>query len=150
MKQITRYIAEDSTSFGSKQECSEYETLCERVKKIMSQLSEPPLDENCQFANGYGYIQHNPVVFRKVRNELLDEFSTKIDHKWITQSKSDGAHPSWVGRLVSDYNIKAYYTAWHRIQCTDKDFREFGQVYYAEHPNEAELFNVFEGVSNEN
>jgi hypothetical protein len=38
---------------------------------------------------------------------------------------------SYVGRLISDYNIGPLNSAWYRLQCIDKEGKEFGQPYFA-------------------
>jgi hypothetical protein len=142
MKKIQKYQAEDGREFFDKKECEDYEVLCAKTIVIMSQLPSKPDDEYCRFSNGHGFIQHDEAVVAKVKNELLDLIGTKIEHKWIEQSRSGSAHPSYVGRLLDDYGIRPLSTAWSRLYCIDKYFREWGQPYYAINPDEGEQFDV--------
>lgn len=140
---VTKYKAKDNREFTNENDCVEYELLIDRVDAIIARLPKLPKDDGCKFANGHGYIQHDKEILRGVWNDLLSEFSTKIDHKWIEQSKDFKAHSSYVGRLVGDYDIKPYWIAWNRMSNVDlQTFREFGQPYYANNPNEAELFEI--------
>ena len=143
MEIITKYKAKDQTEFTTKFDCLLYEELIDRVNSIMGRLPKLPEYQNCDFANGHGYIQHDKEVLTSVWNDLLDEFKTNIKHHWLDQSKDLKVDTSWVGRLVSDYNISPYNKAWYRMICIDRaTFREFGQPYYAKNPDKAVLFEI--------
>jgi len=141
MKEITKYKAVDGTEFNSPQTCTEYEALIDTVKDIMSEL--PPLPENdgCSFVNGGGFIQHDLIILRHVKHSLLELMKKYIDHEWVQQTiDDDNVHPSWVGRMVDDN--RPLRDAWHRIYCTDKLGREWGQPYYVENPDRAKQFCI--------
>ena len=142
MENITKYRAKDKTEFTSEVECIEYERLLDMVDRIMSRLQPKPKDDGCSFPNGNGFIQHEKSTVVRVWNALLDEFSSRINHEWISHSKDMKYHSSYVGRLVDDYGISPYNKAWYRMQCIDKQFREFGQPYYVENPQDAKLFQI--------
>jgi len=144
MKTIEKYIAKDLVEFTSKDECISYETLIDRVDNIMSVLPSLPKDDGCSFANGNGYIQHKKEVVVQVWNNLLDEFGGKIEHNWIRESKDMKAHSSYVARLVGDYDIKPYWKAWQRMENIDKQFREWGQPYYANNTDKIKADKMFE------
>lgn len=135
MKELLKYVADDNTEFTEKDKCIVYETLCDRVKLLMSDLPEHP--NTCDFSNGSGYIQHNKDVVIAVRTKLLDIISEYIDHKWVQESKELNIHPSYVGRLVGDYDIRPLSSAWSRINCINwTSFREYGQPYYTDHSDQ--------------
>jgi len=143
MKTIQKWQAVDGCEFTEERKCIDYENTINRVQKIIDRLPKPPEDDGCNFANGHGYIKHDAQTFISVWNDLLDEFATIIDHRWIKKSKDLQAHPSYVGRLVGDYNVAPYWKAWNRIQNTDiKTFREFGQPYFTSNPDKADLFEI--------
>ena len=135
METITKYKAIDGLEFESKKQCVEHEILIEKVDKIMSKLEAHPKEDNCDYANGSGFIQQDESTVKKVRLELLKLIKTKIKHKWIQQSIDDDTiHPSYVGRIV--HGNAPFSKAWYRFMCIDKDYREWGQGYFALHPNE--------------
>lgn len=145
MKEIIKYVAKNGIEFTEKQKCIDYELLIDRVDKIMERLPKPPENDGCNFANGHGYIQHDRELLKSVWNDLLDEFATRIDHKWIEESKDFKADASWVARLVGDYDIKPYWQAWSRMSNIHRPtLREFGQPYFANNPDKAEQFDINE------
>lgn len=135
MEVITKYKAVDGHEFRTEHECIAYEALIISTLAIMDQLPKKPKDDGCRFSNGHGYLQHDKETFDKVKKELLHLFATKVDHKWIQQSiDGENIHPSWVARIIGDYNLNPFHEAWYRIQCVDRNYREWGQPYFANTP----------------
>lgn len=134
---VTKYKAEDGTEFGDPKKCADYEASCMRIADIMSQLHPKP--DTCDFSNGSGFIQHNPEAVRAVTIALCQEAQRFTDHKWLQETiDNPEVHPSWVGRLIGEYDHSAINSAWYRISCIDKQGREWGQPYYREHSKKAE------------
>ena len=101
----------------------------------MALLSPTPKDDGCSFANGDGYIKHDKAKLRNAQIQILKLCKERIDHKWIQQTIEDeSVHPSYVGRLIDDYNIRPLNKAWFRFMCVDNQNREWGQPYYANNP----------------
>jgi hypothetical protein len=138
MKTLTRtiYKAVDGTESESKEKCLKHEQLSDDVSLIMSILSPLPKQKDCSFANGEGFIQHDKYYFDRVKIQLLKLMKKHINSDWIQQSIDNPTiHSSWVGRLLDDYReLEPLRRAWCRISCTDFKYREWGQGYYAEHP----------------
>lgn len=142
MKSIVKHIADDGTEFSGIKECEQYELLCQRVASVMALLPTRP--DEIEYQNGRGFILHSKPDLNRVRIELLDIFEEKINHKWISETKAnpDDVHPSWVSRLISDFGVKCFCDAWYRFLCTDKTGREWGQPYYADHPEKAQQIKL--------
>jgi len=140
METITKYKAVDGVEFYTHKECEDYELLIEEVDNIMSVLPSPI--ETCDFFNGSGYIQHDKDTFESVRLKFLQLCQKHIDHNWLQQTIEGNCHPSWVGRLLDDYNIKPLYKSWNRLSRIDKLYREWGQQYFVEHPNKAKQIQL--------
>ena len=135
MEKVTKFKAVDGTEFSKENDCVKYELLIKRVERIMSVLPQTPKNDNCSFANGGGYIQHDKTIIRHTKVQLLELMKEYIDHKWIQDTiDNENVHSSYVGRLVSDYNIKPLNDAWYRFMCIDEDNREWGQPYFANYP----------------
>ena len=142
MKAIMKYQASDDCEFNTEKQCAEYELLIVNIANIMSALPSRPIDSS--FSNGdMGYIQHDKTTLRLVQVELLELMKEHIDHDWIQQTIDDETvHPSYVGRLLSDYGISPLDKAWHRFHCIDNLSREWGQPYYAMNPDKAKQTQI--------
>lgn len=133
MEIIRKFKAIDGVEFTDEQECIKYELLIDRVNSIMNTLPKHP--DSCDFANGNGYLQHDKTSLRNAKIAILTICKEYIDHQWIQQSiDDDTVHPSWVGRLLSDYGIRPLDRAWNRFYCIDSELREWGQPYFALNP----------------
>jgi len=139
MQIITKYQAFDGREFFYADECRKYENFAERVSLLMKPLGELPDLPACGFANGGGYVQHDGDTFLKVRNALLEIAKEQITHTWLQESIDNGmdVHSSYAGHIISGYGNRYLSSAWHRIACTDNQFREWGQPYYADNPSKA-------------
>ena len=137
MEQITKFKADDGREFYSSNDCLDYENLCNETKKTLLILGEKP--EECGFTNGGGYLQHLPESVMTVKRWILEKSKGYTDHKWIQQTLDDmdGIDPSWAGRIIGETCPDPLYRAWNRISCIDSKFREWGQPYYRNNPEEA-------------
>ena len=141
MEVITQYKAKDGKIFNTEQKCLNHEKLIDQVNLVLSKLDNPEdHKKEVDFDNGKGYIQHDPATFLEVKKELLGLISQKIDHHIIKKAYetygTDEVHYSWVSRILGDYGYTPLTNAWYRMNCTDSKFREWGQPYYAVHPEE--------------
>jgi len=138
VKTVTKYEATDGAQFDNMQDCIAHEDLCKEIDSIMSTLPVRPNNpHNCDFENGHGYVQHKAEVFYDVREKLLNIANRIYKHKWFDQSiKDKSVHPGWAGRIIGETS-RPLSKAWYRIMCTDKKFREWGQPYYADNPEQA-------------
>ena len=133
MNTITKYQAYDGTEFREPDACLAYETNCRAADDIVSRLPERP--EDLDFSNGGGYIQHDPAVWHSVRRDLLIQANKECPLAWFTQSlENTDADPGGAARGIDECCTKRLRDAWHRIWCTDKTYREWGQPYYALNP----------------
>lgn len=136
MKTITKYQAVDSSEWNTEQQALDRDVLCEQVNSIMQDWPKAN-NEGCSFINGHGFIQLSEEFVMEKRTALLKLIEKHFDHKWVQQSLKDRTiHPSWVGRLLSDSNVDPLYRAWGAFECIDKLWRQWGQPYYADHPDD--------------
>lgn len=135
MKTVNRYIADDGSEFTTEGACRKYEGLCGEVNAVMARLPVRPSEVDYQ--NGGGYLQHDPETWQAVKLDLLHIIKRVMPHEWVDHAIAKATtHPSWVGRLIDDGGEKVLRQAWFRIYCTDSEFREWGQPYYAANPGE--------------
>lgn len=139
MKTITKFIADNGQEFYTESDAIEADNLINSVGAIMDLFPPKPSDDGCRFSNGYSFIQHDPVIVSEVKNRLLLLIKKYIDHHWVDQTLADDkVHLSYVSRLIGEnYRIKPINDAWYRLECIDKEFREWGQPYFAAHPEES-------------
>lgn len=138
MEKITKFKAIDGREFKTENECLDYEKLIVEVETIMKPLKPAPKDDGGKFANGHYFIQQQKGIVKLTKLNLLNVINRYIDHKWITQSMEDDAvHPSWVGRLVGETDLRPLSDAWYRISNIDKESREWGQGYFVENPDKS-------------
>lgn len=144
MKMVTKYKANDGAEFDNANACKKYEQLCAEIDAVMATLPRRPADKDCKFANGHGYLQHNQETFLAARAALLTIGNRLIPHKWFQQSLSNtDIHPSWCGRLIDEVSAPLS-RAWLRISCVDKEFREWGQPYFANNPDKVPAQDMVE------
>ena len=140
METITKYKAYDGTEFTDPAKCQEYEQACHKIEAVTGRLPGKPNLPWCKFENGSGYLQHDEETFISVRNELCEIANGMLANTWFKQTIEKGmdVDASWAGRIISEIPNKALNNAWHRVMCTDSQFREWGQPYFASHPSKAE------------
>jgi hypothetical protein len=144
VKTISKYKADDGSEFNTETECLKHEALCTEISAAVAALPKSPTDSKCQFANGGGYIQHTAGTFYHVREQLLRIANRLMPHKWFDESIAhQTVDASWAGRLIDEISDPLR-RAWFRIMCTDKTLREWGQPYYAMHPDKGEQIETTE------
>jgi hypothetical protein len=134
MKEGLIYQAEDGTQFTNKALCLAYESEAAEVEEIIDKLH--PLPATDKFSSGEGYLQHAPEVFVWVRAELLEIVKRHYNHI------HDDCNQGFAGRVIDDSGIKYLKKAWWRIMCTDEQFREWGQPYFATNPGEVKAIRL--------
>jgi hypothetical protein len=131
------FVANDGARYQSDAACLAHEALLVDIAAAMLPLGPPVVDKGCDFANGGGYIPHDPAAVKAARSALAA--LTVREEPWMSKSigttPPDEVHPSWFGRMTDDCNA-ILSTAWRRLCCIDSSGREWGQMYYALHPNE--------------
>lgn len=144
MEAITQYRAIDGSIWNDEATAIGRDELVTCVDAVMLPLGPKWVEKECDHANGGGYIQHNPNTVADVHSELLRlaRKSSKRFDEWVTKqvTKYDvnpaDIGPDWCGRMLdSDGPLSS---GFYRLMCIDKKGREWGQPYYALHPNEGE------------
>ena len=143
MEKITKFKAIDGREFYEESKCRDYENLISEVEQIMSAFPPLPQNDGCKFVNGGGYIQHSRGTFERAKSELLAVASRYCSHHWLDNTKEDPTvHLSYAARLIGETELRPLENAWNRLMCVDKLYREWGQPYFAEHPEKANDFTV--------
>lgn len=129
------YVANDGSRHTNEADAVKRDALIVAVDAIMAPLGERVKDEKCNFANGGGYVRHDPAVVRSVKGALGR--LTMKEHSYIDPKGCavEDVHPSWWGRML-DGMSGPLDRAWSRLYCIGDDGREWGQPYYASHPTE--------------
>jgi hypothetical protein len=130
MKTITQYQAEDGRIFNNKAECLNHDAVLRNIDFVMHRMPKRP--QTSEFENGDGYIQHNPQTVELVKNALIDMWQGEENFK--LESRAHPARYSILGRIFSECNSPLA-VPWQRLCCIDDHYREWGQPFFALHPD---------------
>jgi len=135
MKATTVYRSDDGHDFRTGHDCLVYEGMLESLQSAARLLREP-IDEECHFSNGGGFVQQVPEALAR-----FDEHFEDILRTYLTDEVADkykACPRGIVGRYLSDGGGPLYdaaYRLWCRRYAMDDHGREWGQPYYAFNPS---------------
>ena len=144
MQEVTKFKSIDGRLFDTPLECTSHESMLEQIKNAMSLLKPKPENDNCKFANGDGYIQQNVSDVLKAMVEVVTVADPGINKSQMQSFLSDpfACRNGIIGRYLSDCGNNAAWEAWSRFMCIDDLGREWGQPYYASHPEDAKQYEI--------
>jgi len=141
VKTRTVWEADDGSRWDDAAAARKRDDLIKEVDAAMRPLGKRHRGKGCDFENGGGYVQHKPSAVAEARANLL--VPTRRVLAWwfedqMKRFKKDpsGADPSWFCRML-DGGHAPLDRAWSRLMCIDAKGREWGQPYYATHPDAA-------------
>lgn len=135
MKEVTKYAADDGTVFDTAEEAIAYENLLLKLAAV--DLLLRPVPTTVEFANGDGYVQQGIHAIGKYTEALGKETEKRY--------RVNTAGPHGICRMLSDTDephAKELRRRWGRLLCIDRMYREWGQPYYAMHPENGKLVEV--------
>lgn len=138
MKPITKYQANDGSTWNTEVEAVKRDGEHAYIAAIMSKLKPRP--DSCDFSNGnLGYVQHDPAAFSEVWALLLNETRMRMP-EWCEKNAAKIAEPggvdaAWFCRIMDDSGPLC--NAWNRLCSFDAQAREYGQPYLRWHPTKA-------------
>jgi hypothetical protein len=140
MKIVTRYKADDGTEYVDEASALARDEVIRQVDSVMSLLAPVPTELNWE-----GYIQQDEAVVRAVRERLYALVDQRgVLQWWLDKQRAMGStnghlihvtHPSYFCRML-DGGHQPLDIAYTRLWCIDKQFREWNQPYFAQHPEE--------------
>lgn len=136
MEKILMFKSNDGELFKTKQKCENHETKINKIKKVMSTLNELPKKNNCNFANGDGFVRQNIEVVCKAMIDIVNIAGIKKHPDFI--SNPFNCRRGSIGRYIDDSGNSILYRAWYRFMCMDDECREWGQPYYAINPDKGQ------------
>ena len=135
MKPVVKYSAEDRTLFDTQAKAEAHDQLCSSVDAAMRPLGEPP-ERDAEFRNVGGYVQHDQAT-RDICKGNLVKIAQEI-HEWFRKYPAHEIHlQSFGGRLLCEAGPAPLWRAWCRLTNIDDQGREWGQAYFAMHPEMA-------------
>lgn len=134
MKSIIKYKAIDGREFDFEEECEKHERLLVQIERAIKPLGSPPKEDGCSFANGGGYLQHDLPTVEAVKLALIDLAAVPENVKEGVRTRP--ASHSIIGRYLDDGDSPVR-KGWYRLMCIDEQGREWGQPFYALHPEQA-------------
>lgn len=152
MREVTYYETVDGEVWKEKADALLHEKILDIVADIMAPLPKKP--NNVDFDNGHGYLQHDMEQFLTIRRHLAQLAMQYIEiprNSWnfsvLEQTAMDplSIHPEYFWKVIGEQRtLKGINTAWFNIGlCTDKEGRQWGQMYYADHPENAKSMKVW-------
>ena len=136
MKEVKRYQAEDGRIFDNAEDAVKHDAKCATVKELAKLLKPIPENDGCAFANGSGFVRQDPLKVQEYKRQIMllgKDLHCNMEKRAANPIE---VHPqSIVGRILSDCD-NVLYGAWRRVMCMDDQFREWGQPYFALHPEE--------------
>ena len=124
MKQITKWVADDGKEFDSKEDCAEYESIVAGCEAALAPLGSSGSALHRMFSEGIGYVQHSPETVTACR-AAVNDLARRL---WPNASEVELPGRAWDG------DIQCINCAYYRLQCFDKQGREWGQPYFANNP----------------
>lgn len=138
MKIKTYYIADDNTEHETMEQAKDHNIFIADIAKAIEPLGKRYKGQYCDYENGSGYVQHNPISVLEAKKNIIAICKIKVPHK-IWDYPAGEIHPhSFACRLLSERN-SFLYAAWRRFMMIDEQGREWGQPYYASHPEAATM-----------
>lgn len=146
MKVVSRYEALDGTLYDTQKACLKRDRMIQRIRRITDTWPKVPDDDNCNFANGHGYLQWTEKQFLAAKKAILTilagEFKKgSTEYAAILNPKT---HLSWPCRMADDMDHLTDRPL-NRLYCVDSRFREWGQPYFASHPETGEQVEIRDG-----
>jgi hypothetical protein len=138
VKPITKWQANDGFLFATEAECLAHETLCAKVNDVLSRLRSVP--NTSEFWRGGGFVQQDKLTFLSVQRELAAMAHERHrgcgfdDHFEFVATTDLPAGGNLIGRLLDDAGPAPISNGWRRLVRTDRQFREWGQPYFAANP----------------
>ncbi|MDD5150840.1 MAG: hypothetical protein PHC28_10260 [Flavobacterium sp.] len=127
---IKKYEAIDNELFDIKDEYIKYEKFLDKALSFIIKLKPIPNNDGCSFINGNGFVQQLPIVVNEVK------------YSFERLAKEMGKEP----HISTDYFYHEYGRSigkfYYRLRCIDDEGREFGQIYYKDHPEYAKLTQI--------
>ena len=105
------------------------------IKKITKHMPKLPKTNRCSFYNGTGYILWTNTQLRIVKRLILTEAYRRSKNKVYLESIKIPHCQGIAGKYLND-NYNDLYSIWSRLM-NIRNLREYGQPYYAHHPQEA-------------
>lgn len=134
IKVVIKFKASDGSEWATEEEAEARENAIEAVKDLCSLLK--PIDH--LDGNGGNYVQHDPAAVKEFKHRLVMMASKACKVPAWAENWERVEALSSVGRYLNGGTgtiIPVIYQAWWRLMKIDSAGREWGQPYYANHPN---------------
>lgn len=128
MKQISKFKAIDGKLFDTEAECKKYEGYLTLIENAHAAI-QSALDSSCDFANGGGFVQHNPLDLANFKSLVAQAIRSQLGDKHA-QMFIDNPR-GFIGRIIDDGDDKYLKGFIYRIWSIDNQNREWGQPFYA-------------------
>jgi hypothetical protein len=136
MQIINKWVAKDGSEWKTEEDAVNHEIFLDKIEKIESIL--PENHDTSDFVNGHGYVQHSQSDLLKARSMLVD---LACEYVYSKLYECDIRSYTF-GRYLNDNNYHLYNLYYRIVLCIDDNtWREYGQPFYALHPDKAYSIN---------
>jgi hypothetical protein len=146
MQKIEKFKADDGREFKTEKECRQHEAIIAEADKIFRDWPIP-VQGDCSFSNGDGYITLDKDMYERARKEFLElvlkEFRGKDMQKVVEATRNMDSNWGIIGRYLDDSDTPLYHYWCQFLNCEagnphptgEKKYRLWGQGYYALNPD---------------
>lgn len=111
--------------FDDIKEAEKYLLLCDLVDAAMEPLGKKKDDTD--FYNGHGFVQHDPNLVATTKS-IINRIASSV----FKTCKN----VSFLPRYADDSGVSCLSSAFYRLACINDYGKEYGQIYFAQHPSE--------------
>ena len=134
MQTVTRYKANSGRVFEDEAAATADDLLFAQQQEV-SRLLPQAVDDACTYANGGGYVQHSVADVAAFKAGLRKLIAMEFGEHSEALKHFDTNPTGYAGRYLDDSGSNTY-RLWSRLAHIDSQLREWGQGYYALHPEE--------------
>lgn len=142
MEEIIKYKSNDGTIFDRKEDCVNYESICEKVKDIEdSYLPKPSrkIENNEYYEHSMLNVYKAKTKFYNLCSEVFKLTNNITFSKIFDEISCGNRHPSHGDRILSDFGYTVLSNFSYRLRCIGYGGKEYQQPYFVTHENEATI-----------
>lgn len=132
MQAITKIQSVDGKLFDNEADCIKHEKMIEEIDVIIQTLN--PVPNDCNFKNGDGYVQQDIKTVAKAMIRIVEAAGIKKKPEFIENPFA--CRFGVIGRIICDSDNAQLWHSWSRFMNIDNLGREWGQSFFARHPEE--------------
>ncbi len=132
METIQQFKSFCGKIFNTIEECIRYEDISKQVNNILNAIeNSDKYDEDCQFSNGKGFVQHP-----RGTKDILEKEIVRLSNEWFNNKEPFTQFSYYLRRCIDDSSMSCLNKLSYKLMCIDELEREYGQPYYCVNPSQ--------------